>query len=63
MGGQVSQVRQFDIPEVDFASIGPSVGERFPDVRLPDQTGQIVDLHEHRAGRRALFVVHRSADW
>lgn len=55
--------RQFDIPEVDFADLGPAIGDRFPDVRLPDQTGATVDLHEHRAGRRALFVVHRSADW
>lgn len=56
-------MRKFDIPEVDFSSIGPLAGERFPDVRLPDQTGTVVDLHAHRAGRRALFVVHRSADW
>lgn len=55
--------RKFDIPEVDFADLGPALGERFPDVRLPDQTGDVVDLHEHRGGRRALFVVHRSADW
>lgn len=63
MGGEVTQPRQFDIPIVDFTELGPAVGTRFPDVRLPDQTGEIVDLHEHRAGRKALFVVHRSADW
>ena len=59
----MSQPRQFDIPEVDFTNLGPAVGERFPDVRLPDQHGNLIDLHEHRAGRNALFVVHRSADW
>ncbi len=59
----MSDVRQFDIPAVDFTTLGPQIGERFPDVRLPDQTGRIIDLHEHRNGRRALFVVHRSADW
>jgi hypothetical protein len=43
--------------------VGPSVGRRFPDVQLPDQTGRIVDLHEHRGGRKALIVFHRSAGW
>ena len=51
------------LPEADFSTIGPAVGERFPDVVLADQTGRAVDLHEHRAGRRGLVVVHRSADW
>ena len=51
------------LPEVDFSTIGPAVGTRFPDVLLPDQSGRLVDLHEHRAGRKALVVFHRSADW
>jgi hypothetical protein len=51
------------IPEIDSDALGPPVGQRFPDVVLPDQSGKLVDLHEHRAGRRALFIVHRSADW
>jgi peroxiredoxin len=51
------------MPELDFSTIGPAVGERFPDIRLPDQHGQIVDLHAARAGRRALVVVYRSAQW
>lgn len=48
---------------LDFTAIGPAVGTLFPDVRLPDQTGQIVDLHAARAGRRALVVFYRSAKW
>jgi hypothetical protein len=48
---------------VDFDEIGPPIGQRFPDVVLPDQTGRAVDLHTDRAGRPALVVVHRSADW
>ena len=54
-----------DIPitEIDGDAIGPQVGERFPDMTLSDQSGNMIDLHEHRAGRKALFVVHRSADW
>lgn len=51
------------LPQLDPDAIGPAVGERFPDVVLPDQHGRLVDLHRHRAGRPALFVVHRSAGW
>lgn len=48
---------------IDFSSIGPAVGERFPDIVLPDQSGEIVDLHRARAGRRALVHFFRSAGW
>ena len=51
------------LPHVDFGSVGPQVGERFPDVQLPDQSGQLVDLHRQRGSRRALIVFYRSADW
>jgi peroxiredoxin len=48
---------------IDFNNIGPAVGERFPDVMLPDQYGRPVDLHAARGERRALVVFHRSAGW
>jgi hypothetical protein len=51
------------LPVLDFLTIGPSVGARFPDIRLPDQTGRLVDLHIERAGRPALVVLYRSARW
>jgi hypothetical protein len=51
------------LPPRDFAAIGPREGERFPDVRLSDQTGVLVDLHAQRAGQPALVVFHRSAEW
>ena len=51
------------LPPRDFGTIGPGEGDPFPDVRLPDQAGTVVDLHAARAGRQALVVVHRSADW
>lgn len=51
------------LPSLDFARIGPSVGAHFPDIRLPDQTGAIVDLHVVRANRPALVVFYRSASW
>ena len=48
---------------VNFDEVGPNVGDRFPDLYLPDQSGEIVDLHSDRAGRKAIINVHRSADW
>ena len=51
------------MPAIDFTQIGPRVGDRFPDVVLPNQNGTEVDLHAARAGRRALVVFHRSAGW
>jgi len=51
------------LPVVEFSSIGPSVGSRFPDIRLPDQTGRLVDLQAERGARRALVVFYRSARW
>ena len=47
----------------DYGQKGPAVGARFPDVRLPDQTGTLVDLRAARRGRQALVVFHRSARW
>jgi hypothetical protein len=29
---------------IDFSHIGPNVGERFPDVVLPDQHGEMLNL-------------------
>lgn len=52
-----------ELPPIDFSTVGPAVGERFPDVRLPDQHGAVVDLHQARRERRALVVFFRSADW
>jgi peroxiredoxin len=51
------------MPVLDFSTIGPRLGDRFPDLQLPDQHGQLVDLHAARAGRPALVVFHRSARW
>ena len=48
---------------IDFSTIGPAVGERFPDVVLPDQYGQTVHLHQARSDRRAVVVFYRSASW
>jgi peroxiredoxin len=50
-------------PLLDFRRIGPAVGDPFPDVTVPNQFGEPVDLHTWRAGRRALVVFYRSAAW
>ncbi|HEY8647824.1 MAG TPA: hypothetical protein VIM50_00495 [Candidatus Limnocylindria bacterium] len=41
----------------------PTVGQRFPDIALPDQAGHPVDLHSARGSRKALVVFYRSARW
>ena len=51
------------LPPRDFSKIGPNEGQRFPDVLLLDQTGAPVDLHAARAGRKAIVVFYRSAEW
>jgi len=51
------------VSEYDFSAAGPRVGERFPDIVLPDQSGRLINLHEFKHDRDALVVVHRSADW
>lgn len=48
---------------LDFDHIGPRVGEPFPNVVLPDQHGNPVNLHTARAGRRAMVLFYRSAAW
>ena len=60
--GQPHSKRQ-QVFGLDFSQIGPPMGERFPDLRLPDQYGRLVDLHADRGIRRALVMFHRSADW
>jgi len=51
------------LPHFDFSAVGPRIGERFPEVALPDQHGDRVDLHAVRGGKRALVVFYRSASW
>ena len=42
---------------------GPAVGARFPDVVAVDHSGQVIDVHAHRADRASVFVFYRSAVW
>ncbi|HUG14951.1 MAG TPA: hypothetical protein VMM78_08000 [Thermomicrobiales bacterium] len=45
------------------ANTGPAVGQRFPTFALPDQHGWTIDFDASRAGREAIVVFYRSADW
>ncbi len=49
-------------PRGNFPS-GPAIGERMPDVRCLDSHGKPFDLHQDRAGRKAIFMLQRSAVW
>ena len=42
---------------------GPDVGQRLPDIALPDQSGRPVNIEAARDGGRALVVFHRSLRW
>lgn len=48
---------------VDVAKLGPQVGDRVPDFKLPDQTGRVRDLQSIMGPRGAMIVFYRSADW
>jgi hypothetical protein len=49
--------------KVDVSRLGPQVGERVPDFRLPDQTGRVRTLDSIMGPRGAMLVFLRSADW
>jgi peroxiredoxin len=51
------------VAEVDYSTIGPALGDQFPDFELPDSEGQPVTLRPWRNGRRAIVVFYRSAVW
>ena len=48
---------------VDVASLGPQIGERVPDFRLPDQHGDDHTLESILGPNGAMLLFHRSADW
>jgi len=51
------------VAEVDYSTIGPALGDQFPDFELPDSEGRPVTLQHWRNGRRAIVVFYRSAVW
>lgn len=50
-------------PQSDDFPTGPELGERLPDITLPDQHGNPVTIEEARGEGRALVMFHRSVRW
>ena len=50
-------------PETEGFPTGPDIGERLPDITLPDQLGRSTNIEQARGNRRALIIFHRSLDW
>ena len=48
---------------VEVASLGPQIGDRVPDFRLPDQNGQFHTLNDIKGSSGTMLLFHRSADW
>jgi len=48
---------------VDVATVGPQIGQRAPDFRLPDQQGQPQTLASVAGPKGTMIVFYRSADW
>jgi peroxiredoxin len=51
------------LPLLEFERIGPQVGTRLPDIVLPNQRGELVDIHAARGSFGALVIFYRSASW
>lgn len=49
-------------PDAGFPT-GPEIGAAIPRIRLPNQHGEMIDVAEHRGGKGAIVVFHRSAYW
>ncbi len=50
-------------PDSDEFPTGPDIGERLPDITLPDQHGNPVNIEAARGEGRALVMFHRSVRW
>ena len=48
---------------IDVSKLGPQIGERVPDFRLPDQTGRLHTLSSIMGPKGLMLVFIRSADW
>lgn len=49
--------------QVDVSTLGPQVGERAPDLRLVDHTGQTRTIAGAAGPEGTMVVFFRSADW
>ncbi len=49
-------------PDLSF-STGPEIGEKVPDFKLPDQSGNLRSLKNLLGKNGAVLNLYRSADW
>lgn len=49
--------------QVDVTTLGPQVGQRATDFRLPDQQGRAQTLASVAGPKGTMLVFFRSADW
>jgi hypothetical protein len=57
------QLQAQERTRIDVARLGPQVGSRVPDFKLPDQNGAVRTLQSVMGRRGAMLVFIRSADW
>ncbi len=50
-------------PATDDFPTGPAVGETLLDINLPNQHGELIDLHKREGSANAVVVFFRSAMW
>ena len=66
LAAQILEARQSSAPtrrKIDVSKLGPQVGERVPDFRLPDQNGATRTLQSIMGPKGTVLVFIRSADW
>ncbi len=54
---------QSEPQKIDVGSLGPKVGERVADFRLPDQNGKVWTRDSLMGPNGLMLVFARSADW
>lgn len=47
----------------ELAALGPQLGQRVPEFRLPDQNGRMQTVKSTLRANGAMLVFFRSADW
>jgi hypothetical protein len=57
------QLQAQERTRIDVSRLGPQVGSRVPDFKLPDQSGTVRTLQSIMGRRGAMLVFIRSADW
>jgi len=49
-------------PDENFPT-GPEIGSELPSICLSNQSGELIEVSQHRGARGTIIVFHRSAYW